>query len=189
MKPANSRLTVQGIVLSALFGALMMVFSYIKIHIGISPVPITLENMAVLLAGVLLGPLYGFFSTFTVVFLLALGLPVLSGTSVGLARLLGPTGGFLWMFPICALLVGWVTRRIRGTGWPAYVAMFAAIEIFGVLLAYAGGVPWLQHKLHVSFGKALLMGFVPYIGGDTIKALLVTFIAMQVRRAFGTIVK
>lgn len=185
MKSTQPLFTVRGIVFSALFSALMVAMSYVQIRIGISPVPITLENMAVMLAGAILGARYGFFSIFTVVFLLLLGLPLLHSNG-GLGLLLGPTGGFIWMFPVSALLVGWFANRISGRGgWVSYVLLFLVIELFGVLLVYVSGVPWLAHKLHVSFEKALVLGFYPYIWGDTIKALLVTFIAMQVRRSFG----
>ncbi|MFC3771157.1 biotin transporter BioY [Paenibacillus sp. GCM10012303] len=183
MKSGRTPLTVKGIVFSALFGALLVAMSYIQIRFSFSPVQITLENMAVMLAGALLGAYYGFFSMFTVVLLLALGLPLLHGQG-GLGLLLGPTGGFIWMFPVSAMLIGWFVNRIKGTGWAAYAAMFLVIELFGSLLLYVTGVPWLMYKLNVPLGKAMLLGCYPYLPFDALKAAAVAFIVMQLRRVF-----
>ncbi|MEF3305040.1 biotin transporter BioY [Paenibacillus sp. GYB003] len=175
--------SVQGIVFSALFGALMSVMSFAQIKLGFSPVPITLENLAVMLAGALLGAYYGFFSIFLVVFLLVLGLPLLHGQG-GLGLVLGPTGGFIWMFPISAMLIGWLVGKIKGSGWASYVAVFLVIELFGSLLLYVSGVPWFAHKYGVSLGKALALSCFPYLPGDVVKALAATLIVMPIRRIF-----
>lgn len=183
MKSDRSLLTVRGLVFSALFGALMSVMSLATIRIGVSPVPITLENMAVMLAGAMLGAFYGFFSIFMVVFLLALGLPLLH-LNGGLGLLLGPTGGFIWMFPVSALLIGWFVGKIKGNGWASYVAVFLVIEVFGSLLLYVSGVPWFAHKYNVPLSNALVMSCFPYLPGDLVKAIAATLIVMPIRRVF-----
>lgn len=99
------KLSLRGIVFSALMVAILVLFGYISIPIGFSPVPITLQTLAVMLAGGLLGPLYGFLSIALVVVLTALGFPLPHGTG-GLAVLLGPTGGYVIMWPFAALLMG-----------------------------------------------------------------------------------
>lgn len=175
--------TVKGLVFSALFGALVSVMSFFTFSTGFSPVPITLENMAVMLTGAILGAFYGFFSIAVVVVLLALGLPLLHGRG-GLDLLLGPTGGFIWMFPISALLIGWAVSKIKGNGWTSYAAAFLAVECFGSLLLYVTGVPWLAHKLSVSLSKAMAIGCYPYLAVDAIKAAAVTLIVMPIRRLF-----
>ncbi|RKN78215.1 biotin transporter BioY [Paenibacillus ginsengarvi] len=182
---ASSRplFSVKGIVFSALFGALLSVMSYIQIRLGFSPVPITLQNMAVMIAGALLGAYYGFFSMFLVVFLVALGLPLLHGQG-GLGLLLGTTGGFIWMYPISAMLIGWLVSKVKGNGWASYAAVFVIIEVCGSLLLYVSGVPWFAYKFNVSFGKALSLSCFPYLPGDAAKALAVTLIIMPIRRIF-----
>jgi len=176
-------ITVKGIVFSALFGALVSIMSLVHIRIGISPIPFTLENMAIMIAGSLLGAFYGFFSLFVVVLLLALGLPLLHGQG-GLPLLFGMTGGFIWMFPISAMLIGWFVSKIRGAGWASYVAVFLIIELFGSLLLYVTGVPWLAYKQNVSFAKAMALGCYPYLIGDALKAVAATLIVMPIRRIF-----
>ncbi|GGJ05334.1 biotin transporter BioY [Alicyclobacillus cellulosilyticus] len=182
-------LTVRGVVFSALFAALTVVLDLMQLHLPFSPVPVTLGNLSVMLAGAILGPWYGFLSQFLVVLLTALGLPMLDGRG-GLSVLLGYTGGYVWMWPFDALLVGWCVRRIRVHGhgvWAhvrAYVLTFLAVEVFGSLLCYVSGVPWLAHVFHWPLSKAIALGFWPYLPGDTAKAVLTTIICLAVRPVY-----
>lgn len=177
-------LTIRGVVFSALFAALIVILSLFQIHLGFSPVPITLGNLGVMLAGALLGARYGFFSTFLVVALTAVGLPLLDGAG-GLGVILGPSGGYVWMWPIDALLTGWFVAHAR-TGWLGWVQTFLAIEVFGSLLCYVTGVPWLAHVAHLSFAKAMLLGCYPYLPGDALKAAVATAIVITLRRVYPT---
>ncbi|MCF8566415.1 biotin transporter BioY [Alicyclobacillus tolerans] len=176
----GSKITVRGVVFSALFAALMVVLSWVNIHLPFTPVPITLENMVVMLAGAILGAGYGFFSMLLVVVLTALGLPLLHGSG-GLALILGPTGGYVWMYPFGALLTGFFATRAKGNGVGAWLQVFLAAEVFGSLLCYVTGVPWLAHTLHMPFSKAMVAGFYPYIPGDAIKAVLTAVVVSVIR--------
>lgn len=175
-------MTLRGVVFSALFAALLFVFSYLKIDIG-SPVPIVLENMAVMLAGAFLGARYGFFSMLLVVVLTAIGLPLLAGGG-GLSVVLGPTGGYILAWPFCALIVGWFVTRIKGSSYRQYLLIFIAIEVFGSLLDYVGGVPMLALAMHWSFTKAMAAGFYPYLLGDLLKAVVATAIVVPIRSVY-----
>lgn len=176
-------LRLRGLVFSALFGALLVASSYLNIHLGFTPVPISLQNMVVMLAGALLGPLYGFISIFLVVLLTAIGIPLLHGNG-GLPLILGPTGGFIWAYPVAAFLIGLAAKRIRGRGWLAFAALFIAMEAFGSLLLYVTGVPWLAHVARFSLQKALIAGCYPYLPGDMVKAALSALIVLPVRQVF-----
>lgn len=132
------KLSLRGIVFSALMAAILVLFGYISIPIGFSPVPITLQTLAVMLAGGLLGPLYGFLSVTMVVLLTALGFPLLHGTG-GLAVLFGPTGGYVMMWPFSALLIGLLLARINIKGVTGFILAFAVFELFGSLLVYVSG--------------------------------------------------
>ncbi|MCL6633676.1 MAG: biotin transporter BioY [Alicyclobacillus herbarius] len=181
------RLTVRGVVFSALFAALLVVMSYASIHIPGSPVPITLENMAVMLAGAILGPWYGFFSMLLVLVLTALGLPLLHNSG-GMGVILGPSGGYIWMWPICALVVGLFTHAIAtrtgGSRPPhrivALLGLFAVVEVCGSWLDYILAIPWLMHTLHLTLAKAMVVGCYPYLPGDTLKAAATAVIARAV---------
>ncbi|MCL6627133.1 biotin transporter BioY [Alicyclobacillus shizuokensis] len=180
------RLTVRGVVFSALFAALLVVMSYASIHIPGSPVPITLENMAVMLAGAILGPWYGFFSMLLVLVLTALGLPMLHNSG-GMGVILGPTGGYIWMWPVCAFVIGALAQAQsggRGSGaWRGVVSLvglFVVVEVCGSWLDYVLAIPWLMHTLHLTFGKAMVAGCYPYLPGDALKAAATAVIARAV---------
>ncbi|HEX7055595.1 MAG TPA: biotin transporter BioY [Bacilli bacterium] len=176
-------IAIRGIVFSALFGALLVVLSFLKIDLGFTPVPIAMETMGVMLAGAFLGARYGFISILTVAVLTALGVPLLGGQG-GIGLILGPTGGFIWMFPISACFIGLCAEKIKGGGPMAAGKMFLAIFLFGSLLLYVSGVPWLAYKLHVGIGKALVLGCYPFLPGDLLKAVVTTAIVMPIRRVY-----
>jgi biotin transport system substrate-specific component len=177
------QLSIRGVSFSALFAALVVVFGFISIPLGFTPVPITLQTMAVMLAGGLLGPRYGFFSMFIVVALTAIGFPLLHGQG-GLGALLGPTGGYVWMWPISALFIGLITQTVKSNGVLAYVFIFLTLEVFGSLIVYISGVPWLMHVTGLPFDKAMVAGCYPYLLGDMLKALAATLIIVPIRRVF-----
>lgn len=89
---------------------LFIVMSAIQIKVG-SYVPITLQTLAVTLAGAILGPRKSFISIMIVIALTATGLPLFSGKG-GLETLTGATGGFIFAFPFCALLIGFATQAL-----------------------------------------------------------------------------
>ncbi|WP_339286673.1 biotin transporter BioY [Paenibacillus sp. FSL R5-0486] len=177
------KLSLRGIVFSALMAAILVLFGYISIPIGFSPVPITLQTLAVMLAGGLLGPLYGFLSVTMVVLLTALGFPLLHGTG-GLAVLLGPTGGYVMMWPFSALLIGLLLARINIKGVTGFILAFVVFELFGSLLVYVSGVPWLAYAFKMDLPEAMIQGFYPYIIGDLIKAVFAAIIIAPVRMVF-----
>ncbi|QQE78139.1 biotin transporter BioY [Alicyclobacillus sp. SO9] len=179
----ETRLTVRGIVFSALFAALVVALNFVNIPLPFSPVPITLGNFAVMLAGAILGAWYGFFSVFLVVFLTALGLPLIGGAG-GLGLILGPNGGFVWFWPLCAFAVGWFSQRIRGNSGLAFVKLVIVIEVFGSLFNYVGGVPQLAAVAHLPFHKALVEGFFPFLPGDFAKAVVAALVTLPVRRIY-----
>ncbi|MDT0122694.1 biotin transporter BioY [Paenibacillus sp. RRE4] len=177
------KLSLRGIVFSALMAAILVIFGYISIPLGFSPVPITLQTLAVMLAGGLLGPLYGFLSIALVVVLTGLGFPLLHGTG-GLGVLLGPTGGYVVMWPFAALLMGLLLSKVQIRGFKGFLFAFIIIELFGSLLNYVTGVPWLAYRFSMSLSDAMIQGFYPYIIGDLVKAIFATIIIAPVRIVF-----
>lgn len=168
-----------------MFGALFIAFSSLSVPLGFSPVPITLQTLAVMLAGGLLGAFYGFWSIAIVILLTATGLPLIHGNG-GLAVLYGPTSGFIWMFPFAALFIGWFSDRMfRGRGSrlsPArLVALAVTIFVGGALLVYVGGVPWLAYKANLSFAKAMSLGCYPFLLGDSIKTVVAALLIAALR--------
>lgn len=177
------KLTLRGVIFSSLFAAILVLFSFIQISVG-SEVPITLQTLAVMLAGGLLGARYGFLSMALVVVLTAIGFPLLHGSG-GLALVTGPTGGFIMIWPFSAMLIGLILPRIRLNGIMGYVAAFLVLEIFGSLFLYLAGVPWLMYKVpSYTFEKAMIAGCYKFLPGDAIKAIVATLIIAPVRQVF-----
>ncbi|MDQ0189125.1 biotin transporter BioY [Alicyclobacillus cycloheptanicus] len=178
-----SRITVQGIVFSALFAALTVVLDFLQVNLGFTPVPITLGNMGIMLAGAILGGGYGFFSILLLVVLTLIGLPLLDGSG-GIGVFASASGGYVMAWPICALVTGLVVSRIKGNGPIAFAKIFISIELFSTFLCYVGGVPWLMHVLHVPLQKALVLGMYPYLIGDTLKAFVTALVVMPIRKLY-----
>src|SRR5437867_9472385 len=147
----------RGIALSATFAALISVASPVSIPLDpITQVPITLQVFFVYLAAALLGARYGALSMVVYLVLGAVGLPVFAGPS-GTAALLGPTGGYLFAFPIATLLGGYVARRRRATrgGDTIRVSLSALLSL---LVIYVIGVVWLSNNLSRSLLDGVLLG-------------------------------
>lgn len=112
-----------------------------QVSIPIKPVPFTLQTMIVLLAGAFLGSKNGAYSQVLYILLGATGLPVFAHTAdgtMGIARLMGPTGGYLLAFPLAAYLVGYLTEKNQKY-LSVIISMFAAeliIIFFGTLYLY-----------------------------------------------------
>ncbi|WP_138751512.1 biotin transporter BioY [Paenibacillus sinopodophylli] len=178
------RNNIRSLVFIALFAALFIIMSSLTIKLGGSLVPITLQTLGVVLAGLFLSPRNAFLSIFIVIVLTAIGLPLFSGGG-GIAQLTGPTGGFIFAFPFCALLVSLAvglflkTHSSKENKWLAIIIFFLIFELFSSLAAYIPGIPWLMHMTGLSFQKAMTVGFYPFIIGDALKSIVGTILAIS----------
>lgn len=103
-----------------------------QIEIPHQPVPYTLQTFFVLLAGALLGKRNGALSQLMYLAAGAAGLPVFSHWGYGLAKLAGPTGGYLIGFPIAAFVVGYLVQRNRSILWTAISMTVGLLTIFSL---------------------------------------------------------
>ncbi len=161
-------------VYASLFVALIAVGAFIAIPMG--PVPIVLQNMFVLLAGLLLGPLWGLACVAVYLVIGLAGLPVFAGGTSGLGKLFGPTGGYLLGYLPCVVITGGISRGLGKK--PAFDIL---AMVMGSLIVYAAGVPWLKAVTGMSLEKALMVGMVPFLIGDALKIIAAAFIAKALR--------
>ena len=144
----------------------------------LTPVPLTVQNMGVLLVGLMLGSRRGFAALTLYLAEGAVGLPVFNPRGPGgIAQLLGPTGGFLMIYPFVAFLAGYIFER--GT------KSFARAAIGGLLaeiLLFAGGLTWLYVFTH-SLAKAAYLGLYWFLAAEVIKVMLAAGIANRWRSA------
>jgi biotin transport system substrate-specific component len=162
------RMTVHASLLAALIAA----GAYISIPIG--PVPIILQNMFILLAGLLLGSRWGLAAVGVYLLSGACGLPVFAGGTGGIGRFAGPTGGYLIGYLPAVFVVG-IFSKFENT----------VLDIIGMVMAtliiYSLGVAWLQLITGMSFLKALAVGMFPFLIGDTLKIVAAAAIAKTIR--------
>lgn len=154
-----------------LAGALLVALgAQIAIPLPMTPVPITLQVPAVLIVGGLLGPAVGASSMVAYLALGAAGLPVFAPTGPsGIARLLGPTGGYLLAYPLAAAVSG----RLVGLGQSWW--LIAAGLVAGTAVIHLGGVMQLA-VLSGDLGSAVRMGSLPFLWLDLLKLLVAALI-------------
>lgn len=172
--------TLRNLILASLFTALTAVVSQVSILLpGVPNVPLTLQVLAVCLTGGLLGPGWGAASMVVYVLLGVFGLPVFAQHRAGLEVLLGPTGGYLFSYPIAAAVIGLLAPAHRA---PAF-SRTALAMVAGLAVIYAGGGGWAI----VMGGKglaAVVSGWVlPFVPLDLLKVGLAATIAQSVNRA------
>jgi len=170
------RKQLQLVVYASLMAALIAVGAYLQIPLPLGPVPLVLQNLFVLLAGLLLGSRWGLASVGIYLLVGAIGLPVFIGGKGGLAHFLGPTGGYLLGFGACALVTGYVAERLRAPNLKDVLAV-----VLGSVAIYVFGVPWLKLVTGMSWEKALIVGVVPFLPGDAIKAAAAILLARAIR--------
>lgn len=156
----------------------------VRVMLPWSPVPVTGQTFAVLLAGVLLGRWWGGASLAMYAGLGAVGLPWFSGWSGGLGYLAGPTGGYIIGFILAAFFLGHFTDTyIRSR---SFLSMLVLMLFANFILIYVPGLLQLGLWLNlvkgepVAFTALLGMGAIPFIAGDITKAVLAAAIARGV---------
>jgi biotin transport system substrate-specific component len=179
---AAGRRRSTGLVLAALFGALIAAGAFISIPLPFSPVPVVLQNLFCLLAGLVLGPVLG--AAAVGLYLLAgiIGAPVFAGAGGGIARILGPTGGFLLGYLFSAFTAGLIAGR-PGQETVSRRRIILAV-LAGLLIVYVPGILRLRFAAG-SWIKALVSGFFPFIPGDAVKGFIAVLSAPRLRRLLG----
>ncbi len=137
-----------------------------RLSIPMDPVPFTLQPLAVLLAGLVLGGRDGALSQLAYVALIAAGLPV-DANMLGQAALYGPTGGYLLGFIAGAFTAGWLTEQSANRMWQRLLAGIA-----GILVIYLIGLPVLMLARGLPFDSAFAFGVAPFLLPDLAKALI-----------------
>ncbi|WP_353846532.1 biotin transporter BioY [Staphylococcus agnetis] len=164
------------LVYTALMTAIIAVMGFVMpIQLPFIPVPIVLQNIGIFLAGILLGRKYGTLSVIVFLLLVACGAPLLSGGRGGIGVFMGPSAGFLFMYPVVAFLIGWM--RDRQFEKLNVLKIFFIIFIIGVVLLDFVGAIVMGFITHIPVSKALYTSLV-FVPGDLIKAVIASFFAI-----------
>lgn len=169
------------LVLIAAFAAFMAALGLLPRVMLPGGVPITMQSLGPMIAGLILGARRGFLSMALFALLVALGLPLLAGGRGGLGVFAGPTGGFVIGFALAAFVTGWIYQRLAG--WPAWAAMLMASILGGIFALYLVGLPYWM--LITGQGlDAVLVQASPFLPGDLLKAALATSLGLAVKRGY-----
>ena len=145
--------------------AVLTASSYVSIPL--QPVPVSMQTLAVLLIGALYGWRLGGITVLAWLLQALAGLPVLAGGAGGLAPFMGKTAGYLFAFPVGAMLIGWLAAR----GWDGAkpVRAFLAMFLCTTLILLTGGA-WLG--MLIGMDKGWQFGVLPFLLGDVVKSAL-----------------
>lgn len=160
---------------TALLAALVCVLSPFAVNIG--PIPLSFGSLGVYIAASLLDFKRGTAAVLTFVLLGAFGVPVFTNFTGGFFKLIGPTGGFIFGYIPCALIIGLIIDKWENKAWIYPLAMIA-----GTTALYACGTLFYMLQAKVSFAVAFSACVAPFLIGDAIKIAAATALCFPLRK-------
>ncbi len=167
---------VQQVLLVLGASVLTALAAQLEVRLPWSPVPVTGQTFAVLLAGAVLGARRGALAQVLYLAQGAAGLPVFAGAAAGAAVFAGPTAGYLVAFPAAA----WVTGALAERGWDRRFLTMVAAMLLGSAVIFASGLAWLS--LFMPRAQLLAAGLLPFVPGDLVKSALAALVFPRVWR-------
>lgn len=165
--------SLRGLLLCALFAALVAVCSQLSIPLPM--VPINLALLAVLLCGALLGPKLGAAAIGVYVLVGLMGVPVFASFGAGPGTLFGKTGGYIIGYVLAAFLTGLLTVKRKGYWWTC-LAM-----VVGTLACYLFGTAWFMQVTGMELWLSLTYCVLPFLPGDGLKILAAAWLDGRLR--------
>ena len=168
--------SVRKMAIIALMTAVLCILAPISIPVFISPVPISLGVLAIYLTAYVLSPVDATISVIIFILLGTFGLPVFSGYSGGLSKLVGPTGGYIIGFLFTVYISSLFIHMKKGI-------IFDVIGmITGLALCYILGTIWFSYQQGKGFIASLLLCVVPFLIGDAIKIIVAVILGTQINK-------
>ena len=178
---AKHHMSTAQMTVTALMTAITCILAPMALPIPVSPVPISLTNLVIFFMAYILGTKLSVVSYVLYLLLGTVGLPVFSGFSGGLAKLAGPTGGYIIGFIPMAIIAGIVIDKFTNRG----------IQILGMIvgtaICYAFGTAWFCLQAGYTVGAALAVCVIPFIPADLCKMVIAMIIGPMVRKRLGTV--
>lgn len=182
IRPQTSSSKTKSMVIIALMAAVTCILGPLSLAIPISPVPISLTNLAVYFTVYVLDRKRGTISYLLYLLIGLVGVPVFSAFTGGPSKLFGPTGGYLIGFIFMAYICGFFIDK-----WPSKLYMHFIGMVLGTAVCYLFGTVWLAYQAGMGFYAALGAGVIPFIPGDLVKIIIALIagpvIRKQLRRA------
>lgn len=163
--------------LISLMTAILCIMAPFSIPLPFSPIPLSLGTLAIYFCVLVLGMKKGTLSVLLYLLLGLVGLPVFSGFTGGIGKLLGPTGGYIVGYVLLALVCGFFADHFPTRKRYCLIGM-----LLGTALCYLFGTLWLSYQAALTFSQAFVTSVVPFLPGDMIKIVAALLIGLQVRR-------
>ncbi|MDX1583013.1 MAG: biotin transporter BioY [Thermoanaerobaculia bacterium] len=179
---AREHALVRDVLIVIAASLLIAVAAQVSVPIPFSPVPMTLQPMAVLLVGAVLGSVRG--GAAAALYLLegATGLPVFAGGKGGLVWLIaGPTAGYLLSYPFVAWVTGWLSER----GWSRSPLSTIPMMMIGIAMIHLGGWSWLAAMMGLGMSEAFVLGTAPFLMGDLVKIAIAAALLPSIQSIVG----
>lgn len=165
---SNTKFNTKQLVLIALMTAITCILAPFSIPIPFSPVPISFTNLVLYISVFILGYKMATVSYLVYLLLGFVGLPVFSGFTGGVAKLAGPTGGYLVGFIFMTIIAGLFVEKCHGK---YRYALYLLGMVLGTAVCYAFGTIWLAKMMDLTFAQGLAAGVIPYLPGDAVKMI------------------
>ena len=171
----EKKLTTYQMAVTALMAAVMCVLGPLTVPIG--AVPISLANFVICLTAWLLGPKFGTLSVAVYLCIGLIGVPVFSGYGAGLAKIAGPTGGYLVGYLLLALIGGLFIEKSNGNPVVSGIGL-----VLGDAACYVLGTAWFVFQMQCELGYALSVCVYPFIALDLAKIVVSCFVGALLRK-------
>ena len=171
----DKKLTTYQMAVTAVMAAVLCVLGPLTVPIG--AVPISLANFVICLTAWLLGPKFGTLSVVIYLVLGAIGIPVFSGYGAGLAKLAGPTGGYLVGYLLLAFIGGMFIEKSKGNPVVSAVGL-----VLGDAACYVLGTAWFVFQMQCELGYALTVCVYPFIALDLAKIVVSCIVGALLRK-------
>lgn len=166
----------------SIFSAIICICAFI--NISFSSVPFTLALLGVMLTAIVLSPFEAFCSTTVYVLMGAIGLPVFSGAGAGMGVLFGATGGYIWSYPVLALIISLLRCIKTKNKVKEYLLAFSGC-IIGTLICYFLGTLQYMYVCDTTVYTAVITCIVPFIAVDIIKIIVAVVIGVPLKKSLN----
>ena len=171
----DKKITTYQMAVTALMAAVLCVIGPLSVPIG--AIPISLSNFVISLTVWLLGPKFGTLSVAIYLALGAVGMPVFSGYGGGLAKLAGPTGGYLIGYLAMAFIGGFFVEKSKGNPVISGIGL-----VIGVAVSYVFGTAWFVFQMGCELSYALAVCVYPFIAFDLAKVIIACVVGALLRK-------
>ena len=164
-------------ILAALFAAITAVCA--QITVPTPPVPFTMAIAAVLIAGGLLDKKTAIVSMCIYLLIGIVGAPVFTGFRGGISVIAGPTGGYLFVYPVMAFVIAFLKEKFGKTNFLTLVIPM----VIAMVICYASGTLYLSFVNSMTFGEALAAGVIPFLIPDAVKVVVSALLVIAIEKA------